>query len=97
MNAGVTRLGDWLMVPLLTLAALCAAYMLAHPSELAPVMLGVGVAHCMDTCQAEHSLCYRWCVLPAGPAVHVSQPSRPACTSLQPGAAWPVSSSPPHA
>eukprot|EP01047_Picozoa_sp_COSAG01_P025176 COSAG01_NODE_1579_length_9829_cov_17.910997_2_plen_303_part_00 len=92
MNAGVTRLGDWLMVPLLTLAALCAAYMLACPSELAPVMLGVGVAHCMDTCQAEHSLCYRWCVLPAGPGVHPSRPTLP-CNPALPtpdgaGAAW---------
>ena len=49
------------MAPLLTLASVCAAYMLANPLELHAVMLGVGAGHMCDTCQAEHSLCYRWC------------------------------------
>ena len=61
VNAAVTRYGDWLMAPLLAAAAGCAAYMLARPMELPAVMLGVAAGHCMDTCQAEHSLCYRWC------------------------------------
>lgn len=61
IHALVTWQGEWLMAPLLTLASGCAAYMLANPLKLHAVMLGVGAGHCMDTCQAEHSLCYRWC------------------------------------
>jgi hypothetical protein len=61
IHALVTWQGEWLMAPLLTLASGCAAYMLVSPLELHAVMLGVGAGHCMDTCQAEHSLCYRWC------------------------------------
>lgn len=60
MNALVTWQGDWILAPLLMAAACCAAYMLANPTELSAVMLGVGAGHCCDTCQAEHSLCYRW-------------------------------------
>jgi MFS family permease len=61
MNALVMRYGDWLLAPLLTVAAGCAAYMLSRPMELPAVVLGVAAGHCMDTGQAEHSLCYRWC------------------------------------
>ncbi len=61
IQALVTWQGEWLMAPLLTLASGCAAYMLINPLDLHAVMLGVAAGHCMDTCQAEHSLCYRWC------------------------------------
>lgn len=62
INALVTWQGDWLVVPILVLAAGFAAYMLASPLELHAVMLGVGAGHAMDTSQTEHSLIFRWCL-----------------------------------
>lgn len=60
MNAMLTAVGDWLIVPTLLIATAGAAYMLVEPLSLAAVVAGIAAGHLTDTCQVQASLCYRW-------------------------------------
>ena len=60
MNTLITLTGDWLLVPLLALATVSAAWMLAAPNTLWAVVAGIVAGHVTDTSQVQASLCYRW-------------------------------------
>ncbi len=60
MNALLTVAGDWLIAPILALGAACAACMLAEPTTLWAVVVGIAAGHATDTAQVQASLCYRW-------------------------------------
>ena len=60
MNALLTTAGDFLIVPVLVLAVIGAACMLAAPNDLWSVALGIAAGHATDTAQVQASLCYRW-------------------------------------
>ena len=59
MNTLITLIGDWLIVPLLALATVSAAWMLAAPNTLWAVVAGICAGHVTDTSQVQASLCYR--------------------------------------
>ena len=59
MNALLTWRGDWLIAPILALAAGGATCMLASPTSVAAVVIGTVCGHVTDTVQAQSSLCYR--------------------------------------
>eukprot|EP00325_Prymnesiales_sp_UTEX-LB-985_P020046 CAMPEP_0174749876 /NCGR_PEP_ID=MMETSP1094-20130205/96601_1 /TAXON_ID=156173 /ORGANISM="Chrysochromulina brevifilum, Strain UTEX LB 985" /LENGTH=146 /DNA_ID=CAMNT_0015955143 /DNA_START=23 /DNA_END=460 /DNA_ORIENTATION=- len=60
MNAILTFSGDWLIVPVLMLAAAGAAGMVANPQSIVACVIGIGAGHVTDTAQVQASLCYRW-------------------------------------
>ena len=53
MNAMITAVGDWLVVPILLLAAAGAAFMVAFPTTLAAVVIGIAAGHITDTAQVQ--------------------------------------------
>lgn len=85
MNTLITLTGDWLLVPLLALATVSAAWMLAAPNTLWAVVAGIVAGHVTDTSQVQASLCYRW--QSADPAAQKRLQSRARCRG--PGIAHP--------